>query len=63
MTHPQAPSTARMADYWLGGKHHHSVDVAAPQVVVTPVGDRLAAAGTAGVVTICTMTKRTAPRL
>ncbi|GLY97598.1 SAM-dependent methyltransferase [Actinoplanes sp. NBRC 103695] len=26
---PQAPSTARMIDYWLGGVHHHPIDVAA----------------------------------
>lgn len=25
----QAPSTARMIDYWLGGEHHFAVDVAA----------------------------------
>lgn len=28
-TEPQAPSTARMIDYWLGGSSHHPVDVAA----------------------------------
>ncbi|MEV4415582.1 SAM-dependent methyltransferase [Catellatospora sp. NPDC049609] len=26
---PEAPSTARMIDYWLGGTSHHPVDVAA----------------------------------
>ncbi|MFG1604791.1 SAM-dependent methyltransferase [Actinoplanes sp. NPDC049265] len=26
---PQTPSTARMIDYWLGGKHHFPIDVAA----------------------------------
>lgn len=26
---PVAPSTARMIDYWLGGRHHYPVDVAA----------------------------------
>ena len=26
---PVAPSTARMIDYWLGGRHHFPVDVAA----------------------------------
>ena len=26
---PDGPSTARMIDYWLGGKHHFPVDVAA----------------------------------
>ncbi|GHJ43645.1 hypothetical protein Cs7R123_09870 [Catellatospora sp. TT07R-123] len=31
MTEPQAPSTARMIDYWLGGTNHHPVDVAAAQ--------------------------------
>jgi S-adenosyl methyltransferase len=25
---PQTPSTARMIDYWLGGEHHHPIDVA-----------------------------------
>ncbi|MEV0460060.1 SAM-dependent methyltransferase [Catellatospora methionotrophica] len=30
-TQPQAPSTARMIDYWLGGTGHHPVDVAAAQ--------------------------------
>ncbi|WP_144123560.1 SAM-dependent methyltransferase [Catellatospora sichuanensis] len=28
-TQPQAPSTARMIDYWLGGTRHHPIDVAA----------------------------------
>ncbi|MGW4460981.1 SAM-dependent methyltransferase [Micromonospora sp. NPDC004704] len=26
---PVAPSTARMIDYWLGGRHHYPIDVAA----------------------------------
>lgn len=29
--HPVVPSTARMIDYWLGGRHHFPVDVAAAQ--------------------------------
>ncbi|MET8911711.1 SAM-dependent methyltransferase [Micromonospora sp. NPDC004551] len=29
MAEPDRPSTARMIDYWLGGVHHHPVDVAA----------------------------------
>ena len=29
MDQPDGPSTARMIDYWLGGRHHRPVDVAA----------------------------------
>ncbi|RIV37333.1 SAM-dependent methyltransferase [Micromonospora radicis] len=29
MVEPDQPSTARMIDFWLGGEHHHAVDVAA----------------------------------
>ncbi|MGC5051752.1 SAM-dependent methyltransferase [Micromonospora sp. DT48] len=29
MVEPEQPSTARMIDFWLGGAHHHPVDVAA----------------------------------
>ncbi|MBB5874451.1 hypothetical protein F4553_007885 [Allocatelliglobosispora scoriae] len=29
MTEPEAPSTARMIDYWLGGDRHYPIDVAA----------------------------------
>ncbi|MFI7218675.1 SAM-dependent methyltransferase [Micromonospora maritima] len=29
MAQPDRPSTARMIDHWLGGRHHHPVDVAA----------------------------------
>ncbi|WP_432050961.1 SAM-dependent methyltransferase [Verrucosispora sp. NA02020] len=29
MVEPDQPSTARMIDFWLGGEHHHPVDVAA----------------------------------
>ncbi|MET8367065.1 SAM-dependent methyltransferase [Micromonospora sp. NPDC005194] len=29
MDEPDEPSTARMIDFWLGGKHHFDVDVAA----------------------------------
>nr|WP_254909647.1 SAM-dependent methyltransferase [Micromonospora sp. NBS 11-29] len=29
MAEPDRPSTARMIDHWLGGRHHRAVDVAA----------------------------------
>jgi hypothetical protein len=38
MTEPDAPSTARMIDYWLGGSDHFPVDVAAAQAFESAYG-------------------------
>ncbi|MEV4131879.1 SAM-dependent methyltransferase [Dactylosporangium sp. NPDC049742] len=38
MTEPDAPSTARMIDYWLGGSDHLPVDVAAAQAFESAYG-------------------------
>ncbi|MEV0128788.1 SAM-dependent methyltransferase [Dactylosporangium sp. NPDC050688] len=38
MTEPEAPSTARMIDYWLGGSDHFPVDVAAARAFESAYG-------------------------